>query len=70
MNKIILLLSFFLLSSCDQQFRYACQDHENWDKDICKKPICEINRECPEYIFGKEEYKDMLKKEKSYDRRN
>ena len=68
MKTIILILSLFLLSACEQKFRYTCQDHENWNKDVCKKPICEINKECPEYIFGKEEYKNMTKKETKYER--
>ena len=33
------------------QFRYPCQDPNNWDKDICQKPLCDVNRTCPEHIF-------------------
>ena len=33
------------------RYRYPCQDPDNWDKAECKKPICEINRQCPEHIF-------------------
>ncbi len=32
-------------------FRYPCQDPANWDKDICKKPQCDVTRTCPEHIF-------------------
>jgi len=33
------------------RFRYPCQDPSNWDKDICKPPVCEVTRTCPEHIF-------------------
>lgn len=33
------------------QFRYPCQDPKNWDKDICKMPLCDVTRTCPEHIF-------------------
>lgn len=33
------------------RFRYPCQDPNNWDKDICKKPICDVTRTCPEHVF-------------------
>jgi hypothetical protein len=46
-----LLLLAMLVSGCENRYRYACQNPENWDKDFCKKPICEVSRDCPEYIF-------------------
>jgi hypothetical protein len=50
--KIIAAVSFIvLLAGCSQQFRYPCQDPENWDKPECKLPICEVNRDCPQHIF-------------------
>ena len=33
------------------KFRYPCQDSDNWDKDFCKLPKCDITRTCPEHIF-------------------
>jgi hypothetical protein len=33
------------------RFRYPCQDPNNWEKDICKKPICDVTRTCPEHVF-------------------
>lgn len=43
------------LTQCEQHYRYACQDPANWDKDYCKKPLCEVNKDCPEHIFGEKE---------------
>ena len=33
------------------RFRYPCQSPENWDKDICKLPTCDVTRTCPQHIF-------------------
>ena len=33
------------------RYRYPCQDPDNWGKPECQKPVCEINRQCPEHIF-------------------
>lgn len=33
------------------RFRYPCQDPNNWDKDFCKLPLCDVTRTCPEHIF-------------------
>ena len=34
-----------------ERYRYPCQNPANWDKDICKMPLCDVNRTCPEHIF-------------------
>ena len=39
------------LTGCEQAYRYPCQDPANWDTPECKRPICEVNRDCPDYIF-------------------
>jgi hypothetical protein len=54
MKYLCFLILPFLLIGCDQYFRYPCQDPEKWDTAQCKKPICEVNRDCPEYIFNTE----------------
>ena len=40
-----------MLAGCEQAYRYPCQDPANWHEPECKRPICEVNRDCPEYIF-------------------
>jgi hypothetical protein len=57
MARLIITLSILLLSGCSDFYRYPCQNPDNWEKDICKKPWCEINKSCPEHIF-KEDLKD------------
>ena len=48
---LLLLLPLILAFFSEDRFRYPCQNPENWDKDICKLPLCEVTRTCPEYIF-------------------
>jgi len=49
---MLVLVPLLLLSGCKDQYRYTCQDHNNWDKPRCQKPVCELHRYCPEHIFG------------------
>jgi hypothetical protein len=51
MKKTILVASLLLLAGCDTQYRYFCQDPANWESEQCKKPLCEVNRDCPEHVF-------------------
>lgn len=60
MKKITLIASILVLSGCEQQYRYPCQDPSNWETEQCKKPLCEVNRDCPEYILAPESAKKLL----------
>lgn len=56
MKKSLIALSVIIvLTGCEQQFRYPCQDPANWNAPECRKPICEVNKDCPEYIFKDEQ---------------
>ena len=48
---LLLLLPLGLAIFSGDRFRYPCQDPSNWDKDICKMPLCDVTRTCPEHIF-------------------
>jgi hypothetical protein len=48
---LLLLLPVALAVFSGDRFRYPCQDPENWDKDMCKAPQCEVTRTCPDHIF-------------------
>ena len=41
---ILLLLPLTLAYFSGDKFRYPCQDPANWDKDICKLPLCDVTR--------------------------
>jgi hypothetical protein len=48
---VIILLPIALAFCSGDRFRYPCQNPENWDKDFCKMPLCDVTRTCPEHIF-------------------
>ena len=48
---VLLLLPLTLAYFSGDKFRYPCQDPTNWDKDICKLPLCDVTRTCPQHIF-------------------
>ena len=48
---VLLLLPLTLAYFSGDKFRYPCQDPANWDKDICKLPLCDVTRTCPQHIF-------------------
>lgn len=48
---LLLLLPLVLAFFSGDRFRYPCQDPDNWDKDFCKPPRCDVTRTCPEHIF-------------------
>lgn len=48
---VLLILPVGLAFFGGDRFRYPCQDPDNWEKDICKLPKCDVTRTCPEHIF-------------------
>jgi hypothetical protein len=48
---LLLALPILLAVFSGERFRYPCQDPDNWDKDFCKVPKCDVTRTCPEHIF-------------------
>ena len=46
--KYLALLLLSLLVACQENYRYPCQDPENWDTKQCKKTYCSANGTCPE----------------------
>jgi hypothetical protein len=48
---VVLLIPIAMATCSGDRFRYPCQDPKNWDKDICKMPLCDVTRTCPEQIF-------------------
>ena len=58
MKKItkVFLTVFLLLtiSACgyNGKYRYSCQDPENWEKEECNPPICEVDGACTKTLLG------------------
>ena len=46
--KYLPLLLLVGLLGCSENYRYPCQDPENWETKQCKKPYCSANGTCPE----------------------
>jgi hypothetical protein len=36
------------IMGCQERYRYPCQDPNNWEEKMCKKPYCSANGTCPE----------------------
>ena len=51
MRTFLIMLSLLAVTGCEQAFRYPCQDPANWNATECQRPICEVNRDCPDLIF-------------------
>jgi hypothetical protein len=47
----VLFIPIIIAAGCQERYRYPCQDPANWEKAECKKPLCEVHRQCPELIF-------------------
>ena len=47
----LIILPLTLAFFGGDRFRYPCQDPDNWEKDFCKMPKCDVTRTCPEHIF-------------------
>ncbi len=48
---LLIILPLALAIFGGDNFRYPCQDPKNWDKEMCKLPLCDVTRTCPEHIF-------------------
>lgn len=48
---VLIALPLALAVFGNDGFRYPCQNPANWDKDMCKVPLCDVTRTCPEHIF-------------------
>ena len=46
---LVIPIGFSIVSR--ESFRYPCQDPANWEKEMCKMPLCDVTRTCPEHIF-------------------
>ena len=51
MRIFFIMLPLLAATGCEQAYRYPCQDPANWQAPECQRPICEVNRDCPDLIF-------------------
>jgi hypothetical protein len=53
----VLCLPVLFAAGCEERYRYPCQDPKNWESAECKKPLCEVHRQCPDLIFKEDSEK-------------
>ena len=49
--KYYWLLITLLLVSCQDRFRYDCQDPTHWEDAECKPPLCTVTETCPNMLI-------------------
>lgn len=49
---VLILVTVFALSACQERYRYPCQDTDNAEKKECSKEHCRHTRDCPD-LFKK-----------------
>ena len=54
---VIMLLTMISVAGCTENYRYPCQDPDNWAKIECQKPYCSANGTCPEDLTHYEKNK-------------
>ena len=47
-----LILPLMLLAGCEEQYRYKCQNPDNFYATQCQKPRCQFTQTCPEYLVA------------------
>lgn len=50
--KYFVLLALSLFTGCEDQYRYFCQNPENFAHEQCQKPKCQFTQTCPEYLVA------------------
>jgi hypothetical protein len=48
----VLVLPIVIAAGCSDRYRYECHDPNNWETERCKRPICELHRDCPDMLLG------------------
>lgn len=60
MKNILILSVAFLLAGCNSQYRYPCQDPENWGKEECNNQVCKAEGECTSDVLEPKAAEDLI----------
>jgi hypothetical protein len=52
MKTIATIFFLLLVTGCDDQFRYPCQDPKNFGQPKCEPPACEADGTCTKDLLG------------------
>ena len=47
----VALVCMFSACGYDGQYRYPCQNPDNWQNEECNPPICKADGTCTEYLI-------------------
>ena len=50
--KWLMCIFLFVLSSCDDRYRYYCQDPKHFSAKRCQRPDCQFTQDCPDYLVA------------------
>jgi len=50
--KYLAAAALLLLAGCEEQYRYFCQNPDNFHAERCQKPRCQFTQTCPEYLVA------------------
>jgi len=51
-TSILICILFPFLCSCEDKYRYICQDFDHFQDKECQHPRCEFSQTCPEYLVA------------------
>jgi len=53
LHKTVMVVGIiFLLTGCEDRYRYTCQNPDKFDLPECQKPRCLFTQTCPEYLVA------------------
>jgi hypothetical protein len=50
--KWLMCIFLFVLASCDDRYRYYCQDPKHFSAKQCQRPDCQFTQDCPDYLVA------------------
>ena len=60
MKNILILSVAFLLAGCNSQYRYPCQDPDNWGNKECNNEVCKAEGECTSDVLEPKAAEDLI----------
>lgn len=52
MRYFAVIAAIMALAGCDDEYRYPCQNPDNFHTPDCQKPKCQFTQQCPEYLVA------------------
>lgn len=52
MRYLVIIAAIMALAGCEDEYRYPCQNPDNFHAPDCQKPKCQFTQQCPEYLVA------------------